>query len=234
MGLGILLIPDLTRQAGDHIQQSGHPPGEHPALVIAQQPRFVQQRVQGRAIHRDGGREVILCPLQRRWQRARAGLPAGRHQRQNLVQHPLEQAGGQAAEALFDGLLRDLAFVDPQQSLAIEGADGFGDRPKLTPDQAQHERHHHRQVQGPFAQPQGMEVGDLIQGCRMDDVLQPLFDDHVGCRRVRALGTVTLDRPRMPYTALLRFFVAHASSLATRMRVSNDDSDISICWYVDI
>src|SRR5205085_11247806 len=101
-------------------------------------------------------------------------------------------------------------------------------RADLPPDHTQHKGHHHGQVQRPGAQAQVVKVSDLVQGCRMDDIFQPLCDDLVGCRRVRALAAVALDSPCMADTALLGFFVAHTFSVVKRMRVSNEDGDISI------
>jgi hypothetical protein len=224
IGTLILLVPQGAGHPGDHVQQRGHTPGQDGALAIAQEAALAQQGIQGRAIQGHHGAEVLLSPAQGGWQRSGAGVPAVRHRRQQLLQHPLEQDRRQAAQTLLNSLLRHLSFVDPQQPFAIEHAHRFGDRAELPPDQGEHEGHHHRQVENAFAQPQIVKVGHLVQRRGMDQLGQACFKLLIRCCRIGPLGPVALDGAGMPHRTFLGFsFLAHTSSLHSRARSANAD-----------
>jgi hypothetical protein len=201
VGRRVGLVPNLPRQPGADIKQGGHAPGQRLVRPVAQQADLAHQRVQGRAVHGQDVRVVGLGPGQLGRHGPAPRRPAGLHRGQHRQEHPLEQLGRQGPQALGERLLRDLYWGTPQEALLLEQAQQGGDRADLAPDHAQHQGDHHRQRQRPLAQAQGVEMGDLRQRRRMDQLGQPLGHHRVRWRDRRALAAVALDRPRVPNRA---------------------------------
>jgi hypothetical protein len=112
-------------------------------------------------------------------------------------QHPLEdlpeQLGGQAAQALLQGLGRDPKGWDPKYQLLLHQARQFGYTAELTPDEGKDEGHHHGQRQDALAQAPAPKLAQGVEGRRIDQLGQPRCHFHRRRRTGRMLAAVALD-----------------------------------------
>ena len=104
-----------------------------------------------------------------------------------------------------------------------------GSRPKikitLTPEQREHQRHHHRQGQEPGAQAQFMEVDQLGQGGWVDQCGEMLRHLLIGRGHGRPFAPVALDGASVSDgTAFLGFGIGGRGRFHTPVLSSPGDS----------
>jgi len=160
---GLLLVPDLARQTGAQIEQRGHAPGQRCVGTIFEQADLADQRVQGRPIGGENGGEVIASPGQFAGQRPLARLRPGEQRRHQGEEDVAKQNGRKDPQPLGEGLLGDLDWCRPKETLLVQQVQQGADRADLPPNHAQDQRDHHRQGEGPLAQAQIVKMSHLGQ-----------------------------------------------------------------------
>ena len=164
-------------------------------------------------------------------QRACSRLGITLHLGQYLVHCAIKQVGGHRVHALQCRLKRNIFHgCHPQHPLFAQHTDRFPHGPQLSPEQADHEGHHHRQCQGSFTQTQLAKVSDLVQCGWMNGFFQPLFDNFIRWSSTGTFLPVPLNRPGMRervFSFWLLFCIYTGGGRAEGRRICSEKTDPS-------